>query len=144
STVDRFPRASNATSTPLPPVISRTAPTASPVDGVNRGGGTESTRQLQLVVGEIEGHHLACPEGAHDLHEVQTDPSPSDDRDGVARGHACDVAHRTDTGEHAAAEDAGLLEVDARREREHVRGGHHAVPAGAARHDEAARDVLTR
>src|SRR3990167_9192209 len=84
------PRTSNATSTPRPPVSSRTR--------------AEPARGFQFVVAHIDRDDLRGAEGAGDLNDVDADPADRDDGDALAAAQFSAVPDGAVGGEDRAAE----------------------------------------
>src|SRR5207245_7974829 len=80
--------------------------------GVDRGGRAELLGHLELGLDHVDGDDVLRAGNPGPLDHVETDTTASDDGDGVACADARGVEGGADTGQHTAADQGGLFEVE--------------------------------
>jgi len=89
--------------------------------------------QLQFLVVDVYGNNLLGSEGDRHLHDVQTYPADSNNRDGFPNCQLRYILDGTKAGENAASEDGSLGRADGFGEHKDISIRYHAV-LGQATH----------
>ena len=131
-TVTGEPSASIATSTPRPFASSRTRAGASSVAPLTAWVAPISMRLLQLVAAYVDRDDLRRAERARHLHHLRAHAADGEDGDALSGADVSLVPHGAVGGEDGAADDGGVRERHALRQREDGRVRRHGVLGEAA------------
>ena len=80
--------------------------------GLHEVGGAELLGHLELRLEHVDGDDLLGPGDLGALDHVEADAAAADDGDGVALADVGGVERRAHAGEHAAADEGGVAQVD--------------------------------